>query len=162
MKTVLAIISTLILLFITSYFSYHAGENSVDVRMDTIYAPPRIIFNTIRDTIPEPVIKYIVRSDTVYLKDTAGNDVPVEIPITAKLYEDSTYRAQVSGFMPRLDWIEVYQRTVYNERTIYQTQTVKTKPRWGVGVQLGYGYAPIENKASPYVGIGLQYNLFTF
>ena len=41
--------------------------------------------------------------------DTAFVEIPV--PVEVKTYADSTYRAQVSGYRPSLDWIEVYQRT---------------------------------------------------
>ena len=64
--------------------------------------------------------------------DTAFVEIPV--PIEEKVYEDSTYRAQVSGFRPALDWIEVYART----QTITST-IVKEAPRWSLGVTAGPG-----------------------
>lgn len=62
--------------------------------------------------------------------DTAFVEVPV--PIEVKTYSDSTYQAQVSGFRPSLDWIEVYQLT--------QTVTKyidRPAPRWSFGVTAG-------------------------
>ena len=39
----------------------------------------------------------------------------------------------------------------------------KTKPKkFGLGVHAGYGYSVLENKMSPYIGIGVHYNIFSF
>lgn len=84
------------------------------------------------------------------------DSVEVVVPITQRVYADSMYRAYVSGYRPRLDSIFVYPRTSYI------TTTVKEKPkRWGIGLQAGYGYSP-GNGMSPYIGIGVSYNLFSF
>ena len=56
-------------------------------------------------------------------------------------YEDSLYRAWVSGYRPRLDSLMIFPKTVYQTVTndIYHTITPKKK-RWGLGLQVGYGY----------------------
>lgn len=64
--------------------------------------------------------------------DTAFVEVPV--PIEVRQYADSTYRAQVSGWHPSLDWIEVRKTT----QTITST-IVKEAPRWSLGVTAGPG-----------------------
>lgn len=72
-------------------------------------------------------------------------------------YEDSLYRAWVSGYRPQLDSLQIFPRTVTNTVTndIYHTVKVKDKRRWGLGVQAGYGYP-----GGVYVGVGISYNLF--
>ena len=71
-------------------------------------------------------------------------------------YEDSLYRAWVSGYRPRLDSLMVFPKTVYQTVTndIYHTITPKKK-RWGLGLQAGYGYP-----GGFYVGGGISYDLF--
>ena len=71
-------------------------------------------------------------------------------------YEDSLYRAWVSGYRPRLDSLMVFPKTVYRTVTndIYHTITPKKK-RWGLGLQAGYGYP-----GGWYVGVGVSCNLF--
>lgn len=71
-------------------------------------------------------------------------------------YEDSLYRAWVSGYRPRLDSLMIFPRTVYQTVTndIYHTIAPKKK-RWGIGLQAGYGYP-----GGFYVGAGVNYNLF--
>ena len=72
-------------------------------------------------------------------------------------YEDSLYRAWVSGYRPRLDSIEIYPRTVIHtiKDDIYHTIKVKDKRRWGLGLQAGYGYS-----GGFYVGAGVSYNIW--
>jgi opacity protein-like surface antigen len=74
------------------------------------------------------------------------------------IYKDSSYRAVVSGVQPRLDSLEIYQKT--RTETITKTVIKTQKTRWGVGVQAGMGWT--GQKFQPYVGIGVQYNILTF
>ena len=89
-------------------------------------------------------------SDTIHIGDTV-------VQREQTYYEDSLYRAWVSGYRPRLDSIEIYPRTVTQTITndIYHTIKVKDKRRWGLGLQTGYGYP-----GGFYVGAGVSYNLF--
>ena len=65
-------------------------------------------------------------------------------------YEDSLYRVWVSGCRPRLDSLQIFPKTVYQTVTndIYHTITPKKK-RWGLGLQVGYGYP-----GGLYLGVG--------
>lgn len=91
------------------------------------------------------------------LKDEQKPDsVSVQIPITQRVYETEQYRAVVSGYRPNLDDLVIYQPT--------QVVRIKDKPkRWGIGVQVGYGMT-VNGKPqfTPYIGIGVSYNLFAF
>ena len=71
-------------------------------------------------------------------------------------YEDSLYRAWVSGYRPRLDSLMIFPKTGYQTVTndIYHTITPKKK-RWGLGLQVGYGYP-----GGLYLGVGMSYNLW--
>lgn len=71
-------------------------------------------------------------------------------------YEDSLYRAWISGYRPRLDSLQIFPRTVYQTVTndVYHTIASKKK-RWGLGLQVGYGYP-----GGFYIGGGINYNLW--
>lgn len=100
--------------------------------------------------ISAPIIAFFrITMDTIQVGDTVVQREQV-------LYEDSLYRAWVSGYRPRLDSIEVYPRTVTHTITndIYHSIIPKRK-RWGLGLQAGYGYP-----GGFYVGGGISYNLF--
>lgn len=74
-------------------------------------------------------------------------------------YEDSLYRAWVSGYRPRLDSLQIFPRTIYQTVTndIYHTIVLKKK-RWGLGLQAGCGFYP--GQSGFYVGVGVSYNLW--
>ena len=79
----------------------------------------------------------------------------VVLPITQKMYRDSSYTAWVSGYAAALDSIEVYPRTLI----VRQTAPPAAKPRrWSVGVQGGYGLTP--KGLQPYVGVGVGFRIF--
>ena len=87
-------------------------------------------------------------SDTVVVRDTVRDSIPVIIPIERKEYRTADYRAVVSGYKPSLDYIEVYRKT--------QTVTLSPKPkRWGIGLQAGISYP-----AGWHVGIGISYDIW--
>ena len=95
-----------------------------------------------------------VVNDTIKVLDSAEDSVAVEIPITQKHYADSTYSAWVSGYDPFLDSIKVYPRT----EVVTITQQIQDKhKRWGIGIQGGVGYG--KGGFTPYIGIGVQYNI---
>lgn len=73
----------------------------------------------------------------------------VALPVTQKVYEDSTYRAYVSGFDAKLDSIKIYQPTRYI--TITNTSPPN---RWSWGLQGGVGITP--KGIQPYIGIGIN------
>ncbi len=78
------------------------------------------------------------------------DSVEAEMPIVSKEYGDSTYRAWVSGYMPALDSIRIYQR-----------MPPAPKPRrWHLGVSAGV--AATGRGVSPYVGIGITYSFISF
>lgn len=124
----------------------------------------------IRDTLlverPVPVEVRVVDTmlvaavDTVQVRVQDTVQVRVQVPRETRVYEDSTFRAQVSGYRPSLDLIEVYPQTVYITRTI----SVHSRKRWGIGVQAGYGayVAGGQVMLAPYVGIGISYNIWSW
>lgn len=118
--------------------------------------------DTIKIDSPVPVIKYIKEkeyvtvTDSLLVHDTVTHIV--ELPREYLVYQDTTYRAVVSGVQPRLDTIAIYPKTVY--QTITKTITKTKKTKWGIGVQAGCGWN--GEKFSPYLGAGVQYNLISF
>lgn len=129
---------------------------------------PTTVVKTVRDTIilrdtitaykPVPFNVYVV--DTMWVPVTVHehDTVWAQLPREAKVYQDSTYRAVVSGFRPSLDTISVYQRT----KVITVTNNVRIPPpRWSWGVQAGVG-VNAGGSVTPYLGIGIQYRLGDF
>lgn len=127
---------------------------------------------TARDTLTDTVVyRYpiahdssVVRRETVRVAiyqphtDTLTAAVPesvrVCVPISSRVYTDSSYRAYISGYRAQLDSIEIYPRTVTTTRVVTTTH----RRRLGVGLQGGYGFTP--KGLQPYVGVGVSFNLF--
>ena len=125
------------------------------VQTDTLYLRDTI---RIDRPVPKPYPVYLP-SDTVRLVTTQHDTVEVLVPMEQKHYSDSLYDAYVSGYKPNLDSLRIYQTTKIV--TITETIKVPEKKRWGLGFQVGGTYLP-KVGPTPYVGVGISYNLLTF
>ena len=132
-------------------------ERIVETRRDTVILRdthvvdrPVYVRRYTRDTILARVCDTIIKQDTAY----------IALPRETKIYEDSTYRAEVSGYQPSLDCIEIFQ--ISREITSESVVIPKAK-RWGIGVQVGAGMTlEKQPQLTPYIGVGVSYNLWTF
>lgn len=135
----------------------YEAETQVIKQVDTM---------VVRDTIIRE--KPVFRTEYVFVRDSVRvqvhDTVFINLPRQLRVYQDSLYRAEVSGVDPTLDRIEVYPQTRYITRTETQTISVTERRRWGIGVQVGYGIT--KQGASfypgPYIGVGVSYNILTF
>ncbi len=90
---------------------------------------------------------------------TAPDSVTVQVQVETRIYEDSLYRAQVSGpvvgpLAPSLDWISVRDRT----RTV--TQAVADRRRFAVTAGVGAAWTP--EGVRPTVGVQVGVVLWKF
>lgn len=141
------------------FAAFAFGVNYGEKRAERNYKP-RVVVEYRRDTITRVKPVYIasspeIRYDTLRLRDT----VAVPVPIERRVYADSNYRAVVSGWHPSLDSISVYPATKII--TIERERVEKERSRWGLGIQAGAGLSA-NGAAVPYVGVGVQYNLFSW
>lgn len=149
--------------FLISYMAggYHFRDTAKTVvRTDTLHdtvtvrEPFAVNAREVRtDTVWLPFVR--TRTDTVLLASDGPKDSALAVvPITQKTYADSTYKAWVSGYNPRLDSIQVYRQTIVTTKM----ETVVKKRRIGIGVQAGYGYGFQYRGLEPYVGLGVSWN----
>ena len=149
------------------------AKHEAEIVRDTIWDTTRVVLPVAKDSA---VVRYIVvpiKKDTgtngIYAQNQAefmhgepcqalsvdSDGAGVVLPIEQKHYGDSTYDAWVSGYMARLDSINVYRRTIEN------TVIVKTKTtRWNVGLVGGDGYGMSSRRVEPFVGVGISYRLY--
>lgn len=121
------------------------------VKIDTLLiAEPQVVYKYIKEK------EYVTITDSLLIYDTVTKII--ELPREYLVYKDSTYRAVVSGVQPRLDSIEVYRKNF--TATVTKYVEVKKPSRWGLGVQVGYGYD--GKKLRPYLGAGVQYNILSW
>ena len=132
-------------------------------------APEKIVQTDtlrVRDTIlieqPVPVEVRVTDTMLVAVTDTVtvSDTVYLSLPRETKVYGNSTYTAQVSGYRPELDWVKVYPQTVYVTKNVI----TKDISRWGIGLQAGYGayVAGEQVRLAPYVGVGVSWAILQF
>lgn len=127
-------------------------------RVDTIfqYFPKPVEVEKVRTEykwLTKVMTDTLVKTDVI----TCHDSVLVEVPITSKHYHGNEYDAYISGYMPSLDSISVYQRTEYITETITR---MKPPNRFSIGIQGGYGYGFRSKIWEPYVGVGLGIRIF--
>ena len=129
----------------------------------------KVVTKVVRDTvtIERPVERYVHTTDSILVavRDTVcvRDTLYISLPREVKVYEDNRYRAEVSGYRPSLDRIDIYQQTQIVEKEIVRTVEGKKRTRWGVGITAGYGVT-IGRQPSfvPYVGVGVNYNIISW
>ncbi|WP_295939607.1 DUF6808 domain-containing protein [uncultured Alistipes sp.] len=153
------------LLAVFFFLGYYFGRDSIEVQTDTkveihtvYYERPQPV-NTSRSLVSVNIPKLLFApADT--LRETVlvhiGQDsAQLQLAIEKRMYEDSTYRAQVSGpavgeYGPSLDWIEIY-----NRQTI-RTTTVRDPYKWEIGSAAGAWYA--NSGGSVWIGAQMRRN----
>lgn len=153
----------LIVLGYTFCYYQHKQDCVEDIVKEVQVIKEKVVRDTIFSEKPVYINKQIVRTDTVQLYDIKQDSVQVELPYIQKEFKDSLYEAWVSGYQEvNLDSIRVFKEKQILEinNTKYITK-YKNRP-FSVGIQTGYGYDFMNKCGSPYIGIGVQYNLFSF
>lgn len=132
----------------------HEQRQSVPPTVDTISI---VTVDTVVIDRPVLVNHYIYKVDTLVASDTLmrHDTIYTLLPRERQVYSDTLFRAVISGVRPSLDSISIYGRT----KTINSVVTLRTTPKWGLGLQLGLTY---NNRVTPYIGLGLQYNFLTW
>lgn len=129
MNKFLSFIIILFVGFVVGYISRSQTDTIVktEYRADTlrIVAPAEVRVDTFMREVFVPVKQ---KADTVFHTDS----IFVYLPFERKVYEDSTYRAVISGYQPVLEEIDVYGK----ETIIYKD---KTAPRLSPYVSGGIG-----------------------
>ena len=93
------------------------------VRVDTV---KELYPVSIREEIVD-TFRVVIR-DTVRIKDTLYMNLPLE----KKLYSSSEYYAEVSGYRPSLDYIEVYPKTKIVKEYISQPSESRNTLSFGI------------------------------
>ena len=140
---VIVILSVCLVLSLTHkkevIFEKHTTDTITVIRTDTIRTNfPKFIYKTITDTI---------------LVDKTHDNV-LKLPITQLYYSTDLYQAWVSGYKPRLDSINVFNRII--ERKVTNTVAKEIYPKtcdW----YLNAGSMIINNKAAPYIGLNVKF-----
>lgn len=162
LRKIIAVCFCILLVCITVQFvQFHNAKPEIVEVHDTLV---KYHTDTIFHEKPKIVQQTVLKRDTVQVWSPHEHDsVQVELPYISKEYQDSTYRAWVSGFQDvNLDSIEVYQKTKTIEinNTKYVTK-YKNRP-FGFSIGIGGTYSPITNNIEPGVFLGITYTIKSF
>ena len=148
-------------ILVLTCLSFYAGRKTTETRqIETV--TERVDTLVIRDTLTVLQPKYITRrtvdSVLVPVKETVleRDTVFVLLEREQLTWEDSLSRVYVSGIRPQVDSVTHFRDRMY----ITRETVIKTHSRWGVGIQGGVGVG--KGGLTPYVGVGVSYNLITF
>ena len=100
------------------------------------------------DSVLVPVV------DSVKIHDTTF----VYLEREKVTWRDSLCEVYASGIMASVDSVRHFQE--YKYITIETQVPVKVKRHWGLGVNAGYGVG--KGGLTPYVGVGISYNLLSW
>lgn len=135
-------------------------------RQKTPVEPPEIKVDTlvVRDTIMQykPIFTDKIKVDSVLIpvKDTIviRDSVYIYMDREKITWRDSLCEVYASGIMPQVDSVRHFQE--YKYITIETEVPVKVKSHWALGVQAGMGAG--KNGLTPYVGVGISYNILSW
>ena len=130
-------------------------NEAINAKVDTL-----IVRDTITLLKPISVTKRVVERELVRVTDTIDvhDTLYVYLDREQIQWRDSLCEVYASGINPRVDSVRHYRES---KIITIDTQTpVKVKADWGVGLQAGYGAS--KDGLSPYIGIGLTYNILSW
>lgn len=149
--------------------SFAAGQRHAQKRLilpqketvDTLFIFDTIVFKKpvfVEKKVIEKVPVPVPVSDTVMVYDT----IYVYMDREQIHWQDSISDVYASGYDVQVDSVrhKIQTQVITKERDVI----VKVKPKWSVGVQAGYGAFANNGQiaASPYIGVGVTYNLFSW
>lgn len=147
--------------------AFSAGQRHA---LDRLILPQKERVDTlfIRDTILSEIPVYVTRTKT--------DSIPYPVPVTDTLWktdtiwlqreqvmwQDSLSKVYASGVSVEIDSVLHFVPTqvITKERDVI----VKVKPKWSIGIHAGYGAFANNGQiaTSPYIGVGVSYNLISW
>lgn len=110
---------------------FHADRTPI-VQKDTI-----VYRDTIRETYPIEISKEVVRKEYAVVRDTLRikDTLYLSLPVERKVYGSDDFYAEVTGYKPSLDYIEVFPKTKVVTKTI---QPVTKRNALSIGIETSY------------------------
>ena len=181
---ILTIIVLAVLLIASLAYNYKQWrdleETSTHIKIE--YKEKEVI-KEVHDTIPAPSDEQQIGQAVIPIPSHGGNGgnngitesrdstqgTPtsnITLPIIQRTYtNDTLYTAYVSGVKyadyPKLDSINIKQKTVYQQTTITK-EIQRRQKKFGIGIIGGYGYGFNSRQVEPYIGIGLSWHILEF
>lgn len=153
--------------FLALILSFVAGQRDALNRL-VLPQEPKVDTLFIRDTIMsnDPVFVTKTKIDSipypVPVRDTMWKTDTIWLPKEQVMWEDTLSRVYASGVSVQIDSVLHFRskEVITKERDVI----VKVKPKWSIGVHAGYGAFAKNGQiaTSPYIGVGVSYNILSW
>ena len=168
-KTYIIFLLTIVLLTISiclNFYLYFLREPLLkEVKTEIVKKDTVVTFKKDFDTVYISQTKYndIYHYDTIHIKDKITNVEKVYIQDTIKNYsfKEKDYDLDINAVK-----LDNYKLNIHTKDTIKYTETVYQtiyKPKKNlitIGVNVGYGFGFTSKKLEPFIGLGINFNLF--
>lgn len=127
----------------------------IKTKVDTL-----VIHDTLISYKPVFKEKRVIEKQLVKVTDTliVHDTLYVYLDREQVVWQDSLSVVYASGILPQVDSVRHF--TSHQIFTIEKTIPVTKKTHWGLGVQAGIGAG--KNGLTPYVGVGISYNILSW
>ena len=160
---------TIILLTISiclNFYLYFLREPLVkETKTEVVKKDTVVTFKKDFDTVYITQTKYndIHHYDTIHIKDKITNVEKVYISDSIKNYSfnEEDYDLDINAVKLDNYKLDIHKKdTVRYTETVYQTINKPKKNLLTIGINAGYGYGFKSRQLEPFIGIGINFNLF--
>lgn len=156
-KSLRAILITLAVLASFTYgrlLPFGGDSEPLKEKVDTLFIRDTIVAYKPQIVEKVKLEKVILPADTVMLHDTMF----VLLQKEQMVWQDSLAAVYVSGILPQIDSVKHFR----SERviTIEKPIPVKVRDKWGLGLHAGVGAC--KDGLTPYIGVGVSYNILSW
>ena len=169
LKKKMIFLLTIVLLTISiciNFYLYFLREPLVkEIKTEVVKKDTVLTFKKDFDTVYITQTKYndIYHYDTIHIKDKITNVEKVYIHDTIKNYSFKKDDYDLSINAVKLDnyKLDIHKKdTIRYTETVYQTINKPKKNLITIGINAGYGYGFKSRQLEPFIGLGLNFNLF--
>ena len=149
-----------------NFYLYFLREPLVkEIKTEVVKKDTVLTFEKDFDTVYITQTKYkdIYHYDTIHVKDKITNVEKVYIHDTIKNYSFKKDDYDLSINAVKLDnyKLDIHKKdTIKYTETVYQTIYKPKKNLITIGVNVGYGYTFKSKQLEPFIGLGINFNLF--
>lgn len=164
MRFLLAILLTISICL--NFYLYFFREPLVkETKTEVVKKDTVLTFEKDFDTVYITKTKYndIYHYDTIHIKDKVTNVEKVYIQDSIKKYSFNEDEYDLNINAVKLDnyKLDIHTKdTIKYTETIYQTINKSKKNLITIGVNVGYGYTFKSKQLEPFIGLGINFNLF--
>ena len=111
---------------------------STPEEVETVQIDSVVVRDTIREYYPVEIKTERVDTMRIVIRDTVriADTLYMSLPMQRRTYKRDDFYAEVTGYNPRLTYIEVYPETVYV--TTEKITSVRSKNSIGIGIEPSY------------------------